>query len=183
MENDDDAGGDEVNQLDLDFIDDETNFQDQEPTDYRLMNVTRDLQDAITDRSMAFDLDLVASDHENFVSDFVDEASYEFDEFLCFEKRIQKFNEELKIFERNSKDSFYFSILYATYYHLLEKKEDFDFCQDEERLSQVLGQFFLKLQAPKTLTVCFCHVKYAFQSESTLYSCLNAKELLACSSN
>ena len=28
MEHDDDAGGDEVNQLDLDFIDDETNFED-----------------------------------------------------------------------------------------------------------------------------------------------------------
>ena len=29
------------------------------------------------------------------------------------------------------------------------------------------------------LNVCFCHVKYAFQSEPTLYSCLNGKELLA----
>ena len=28
------------------------------------------------------------------------------------------------------------------------------------------------------LTVCSCHVTYAFQSESTLCSCLNAKELL-----
>ena len=28
-------------------------------------------------------------------------------------------------------------------------------------------------------TVCFYHVTYAFQSESTLYSCLNVKELLA----
>ena len=28
-------------------------------------------------------------------------------------------------------------------------------------------------------TVCFYHVTYAFQSESTLYSCLDAKELLA----
>ena len=60
MEHDDDAGGDEVNQLDLNFIGDKTNFQDQEPTDYRLMHVARDLQDAIADISMAFDLDLVA---------------------------------------------------------------------------------------------------------------------------
>ena len=30
-----------------------------------------------------------------------------------------------------------------------------------------------------TCTVCSCHVTYAFQSESTLYSCLNVKELLA----
>ena len=29
------------------------------------------------------------------------------------------------------------------------------------------------------LSVCSCHVMYAFQSESTLYSCLNVKELLA----
>ena len=28
-------------------------------------------------------------------------------------------------------------------------------------------------------TVCYYHVTYAFQSESTLYSCLNVKELLA----
>ena len=28
-------------------------------------------------------------------------------------------------------------------------------------------------------TVCSCHVTYTFQSESTLYSCLNVKELLA----
>ena len=28
-----------------------------------------------------------------------------------------------------------------------------------------------------SLTVCFCHVMYAFYSESTLYSCLNVKEL------
>ena len=43
MEHDDDAGGDEVNQLDLDFIDDEIDFQDQDPSDYHLMNVTTDL--------------------------------------------------------------------------------------------------------------------------------------------
>ena len=29
------------------------------------------------------------------------------------------------------------------------------------------------------LTVCSCHVTYAFQSQSTLYSCLNVKGLLA----
>ena len=31
----------------------------------------------------------------------------------------------------------------------------------------------------KAMTVCSYHVAYAFQSEFTLYSCLNAKELLA----
>ena len=30
-----------------------------------------------------------------------------------------------------------------------------------------------------SLSVCSCHFTYAFQSDSTLYSCLNVKELLA----
>ena len=30
------------------------------------------------------------------------------------------------------------------------------------------------------MSVCSCHVTYAFESESTLYSCLNVKELLEC---
>ena len=37
----------------------------------------------------------------------------------------------------------------------------------------------MDFQKTINLTVCSCHVTYAFQSESTLYSCLNVKELLA----
>ena len=51
-EMEDDADGDEVNEFDLEFIDDETNFQDQEPTNHRLINATRDLREAVTDQSM-----------------------------------------------------------------------------------------------------------------------------------
>ena len=32
---------------------------------------------------------------------------------------------------------------------------------------------------PTQTTVCSCHVTYVFQSESTLYICLNVKELFA----
>ena len=139
-----DVAGDEVNQLDLDFTDGETNFQDEEPTNYRLMNVTRDLQDAIANRSMAFDFDLVAVDPENFVLDFVVRSVMDLKNFFGFEKCIRKFDEELKIFERESKDSFYFfhTIRYLLYYLLLEKKEAFGSCQDEERLCKVLGRNF-----------------------------------------
>ena len=35
-----------------------------------------------------------------------------------------------------------------------------------------------KSKLEKPLTVCSCHVTYAFQSESTLYSCLNVKNSL-----
>ena len=59
-------------------------------------------------------------------------------------------------------------------------------CQDDQ-----LNIWYLTTYVPFTsvyqtqyictmhLTVCSYHVTYAFQSESTLYSCLNVKELLA----
>ena len=57
---------------------------------------------------------------------------------------------ELKVFEKESKDSFYFSKHYAICYHLFEKKEDFEFCQDEKRLRDVLGlNFFENLKLKK----------------------------------
>ena len=89
------AGGDEVNDFDMEFIDDETNVQGQGPSEYGLMNVTRDLQEAMQDQSTVQELDLVSSDPENFVSDYFDEIEQEFDEFAGLEKRIQKFRQDL----------------------------------------------------------------------------------------
>ena len=43
----------------------------------------------------------------------------------------------------------------------------------------VFPQYNQILEVFQVLTVCSYHVTYAFQSESTLYSCLNVKELLA----
>ena len=43
----------------------------------------------------------------------------------------------------------------------------------------VTDDIFGKVLAYMLETVCCCHVTYAFQNESTLYSCLNVKELLA----
>ena len=111
-EHDDVAGGDEVNQLGLDFIDDKTNFQDQGPTDYRFVNVTKDLQEAIVDRSMAFDLDLVDLDPGKFVSDFVDEVSYEFHEFLVLKNASKSLMKNLKILSLSKNIPFTF--LYST---------------------------------------------------------------------
>ena len=99
--------------------------------------------------------------------------------FSVLEKRIEKFNQELKIFCKESKDYFYFSMLYATYCYLTEKKEDFDFCQDEEKLCEVLGQdFYEKLKAKKEslqldLTLCTfktqCHVVNDLLMEKKLF--------------
>ena len=89
-------------------------------------------------------------DPENFVSDHVEQFEYEIDEFDGFKNRIKKFEQDLKIFEKDSKDSFYFAIFYATYYALQDKKKDFEFCQDRAKLIEVFGRnSFEKLEAKK----------------------------------
>lgn len=137
------AGGDEVNYSDIEFIDDETNYQEQNPTDYRLMSVTGDLPEALLDHSMSANLDEY-SDPENFFSDNIEETEHDFDTFDGFEKKIKKFEQELQIFEINSKVSFCFANLYTTFYVLLKKKEDFEFCQEKNKLAEVLGQKFFE---------------------------------------
>ena len=111
-----DVAGDEVNQLDLDFIDGETNFQDEEPTNYRLMNVTRDLQDATANRSMAFDFDLVAVDPENFVLDFVVRSVMDLKNFLVLKNAFESLMRNSRFLKENQKIPFTFSILYVIYY-------------------------------------------------------------------
>ena len=96
----------------------------------------------LNDDSMAQELDLMPDDPENFVSDFFDEVEFEYDKFQSVVKRIQKFVQELKTFRQGSKDSFYEAILLALYFHFIDKKEDLDFCQDEEILRSVLSADF-----------------------------------------
>ena len=48
-----------------------------------------------------------------------------------------------------------------------------------EKEQFTLGVFIDLSKAFDTLIVCFYHVTYEFESESTFYSCLNVKELLA----
>ena len=49
----------------------------------------------------------------------------------------------------------------------------------ENIIKQITCDITLITLLMNRLTVCSYHVTYAFQSESTLYSCLNVKELLA----
>ena len=95
---------DEVSQSDQEFIDDRNNFQDQEPSNYRLLNVTRDLQEAINDHSIYGDNE--CSDPENFVLDYVEEIEYDFDNFKSFQKKFEKSKQDLRIFEKDSDNSF-----------------------------------------------------------------------------
>ena len=49
----------------------------------------------------------------------------------------------------------------------------------KDYVSNFFEETFMIKKVKNNMTVCSCHVTYAFQSESTLYSCLNVKELLA----
>ena len=140
-DNGDIADDDEIRrQSDDDFIDDdETSFQDQNSSDYRLQNVTRDLQEAMQDKSMWQEFG--CSDPENFVPGCFDDVEYEFDTFDDFEKRIEKFKSKLKLFKEGTKESFYFAALYGAFFKLDETKDTF--VEDREVLESVLGKDFL----------------------------------------
>ena len=56
-------------------------------------------------------------------------------------------------------------------------KHEIIFCQKEKR-SKMFQVKAISEDVRKTI-VCCCYVTYVFQSESTLYNCLNVKELLA----
>ena len=49
----------------------------------------------------------------------------------------------------------------------------------KDYVSNFFEETFMIKKVKNNMTVCSCHVTYAFQSESTLYSCLNVLELLA----
>ena len=73
-------------------------------------------------------------------------------------------------------------MIYGFRYNFIQKNfnaellfTDRDSLISEKKSENVYEEFFKW----KDWTVCSCHVMYAVQSESTFYSCLNVKELLA----
>ena len=112
------------NDSDLDFIDEETSFQDQEPSDCRLKNVIKSLQKALGDTSMKEYY--ACSDSENYVLSFADDIKYDYDDFRCAEGRTKKFKKTPRIYEEGSKDSFFNTILFRLYFKLNDDtKKDF----------------------------------------------------------
>lgn len=90
------AGADEVTTYsDEELIDNRESVQDQNPSDYRLMNVTIDLQDALADHLMAEELDLVCSVPENFVPDCTEQIEAN---MIC----LKILKRELKSLKRTS---------------------------------------------------------------------------------
>ena len=99
------------------FIDDEESFQDQWPSDYRLVNVTGDMTEACNDLEDWKDFE--CSDPENYVHESYGTSldnEPEYDEFNGFEKWIKQFQDNLKQYKNNEQESFYFTILFGAYF-------------------------------------------------------------------
>ena len=116
---------------DLIFIGHETNFKDQEPSNYRSLlvnqepppeNVTVSYEEvmALSDTEYCNE----CSDQENFVKHSPPE--WEFNEFQGWNERIDKFNKFLKQIDENSKDSFFNTVVWGTYFKLECKKATFE---------------------------------------------------------
>lgn len=84
--------------------------------------------------------DLINLDPQNFVPDCIDEVELSYDEFDGFEKRIKKFDQDLKIYEQNSKDSFLYSAFCGIHYSMLEEKEKLNFARMKKNLWKFLGE-------------------------------------------
>ena len=153
-EDDDDqmsAGGDEVNCLDVEFIDDKTN-KEQSLTDYRLVNVTRDLQEALQNQSMSADLG-ECSDPENFVSEHVAEIEYEFDRFVGFEKKIINLDRSWKYLSKTQKTPFILKFSMQLVMPYSKKKKILSFVKMKIYLLKILGETFL-MSSKKRRRVC-----------------------------
>ena len=123
--------------------------QDQNPSNYWLMNVSRDLQDALADYSIAKELGLVCSDPENFVPDYIEEIERKYDLFENFEKRIKEFEEDLKIFMLDSKDSFFMQFLMEYIIQCWKIRRNLNFVETSKKLLMLLGGKFLISSYPK----------------------------------
>ena len=112
---------------DDEFIDDESQFEDQNASDYYgLTNIERSYDDAIQDSLTDFNFEQEANNY-NFDESDVEEK---IDSFKDFKERISKFKKNIYCpQEIENENSFFYAILYAVRYHFTKK---FDKVTDEE---------------------------------------------------
>ena len=126
---------------DDEFIDDETEFDDQNPSDYYgFTNVERSYDDAIKDSLEDFDFNQEASNYND--DDEIDDGDFndKIDDFNDFELRVRKFKESLFCpQDLENEDSFFYSILYSIRYHFTKK---FDSVSDDEIKNDIGSEMF-----------------------------------------
>ena len=137
IENEEDEGNNFISTLsDEEFIDDDSQFDDQNVSDYyALTNIERTYDDAIQDSLAGFDF---SQDASNYNDDYDDENE-KIDDFNDFQSRITKFKKTLLCpHELQNENSFFYSILYAVRYHLTKK---FDSVTNDE-IKNDIGKIF-----------------------------------------
>ena len=126
---------------DDEFIDDETEFDDQNSSDYYgFTNVERSYDDAIKDSLEDFDFNQEASNCND--DDEIDDGDFndKIDDFNDFELRVRKFKESLFCpQDLENEDSFFYSILYSIRYHFTKK---FDSVSDDEIKNDIGSEMF-----------------------------------------
>ena len=148
------VGGDEVTSYsDEKFIDNRESVQDQNPSNYRLMNVSRDLQDALADYLIAKELGLVCSDLKTLSPTTLRKLNANMICLKILKRELKSLKGTLKCLCSTQRTPFY-AILDGIYYSMLENKEEFEFCRDEQKLADVIGWKFLISSYPKRNFYC-----------------------------
>ena len=114
---------------DCECIDDLTEFDNQQASNYFFKSVERNLEEASLD-------EFEDSDTENYCQSKFKKSEIDYDIFDNFEKRIEKFKSELKIFKKYSKYSLYNAVFYALIFKLTDKKE---FVTNEIEIQSIIG--------------------------------------------
>lgn len=127
---------------DCELIENSTEFDDQGPENYYLIfrNVKKNPEEAAQDQGLAV-LDEIDDEPEKYSYEYeVDKNEIDYDIFTNFEKRIEKFKNELTTFEKNSKDLFYNAVLYALIFKLTKRSE---FITDENEIMTIIGNRYI----------------------------------------
>ena len=106
---------------DDEFIDDDSQIDQNESDYYGFTNVMREYDDAINDSLTDFDHNQEAS---NYVNDGENDDDEIINDFKDFKSKVEKFKKSLFCHQGlKNDDSFFYSILYAIRYHLTKKTD------------------------------------------------------------
>ena len=153
---DNDEGNYVMTESDNEFIDDETEFDQNPFSYYNLTNVEKSYDDTMNECLENFNFNQEAN---NYISD---DLPGDIDEFDNFENKIDKFVKELYFPGEQNENSFLFAVLYAIRYYLteqLDKVEDDFFSSNSltvyERLYAVKDKLKLDLKLSSFEDQCF----------------------------
>ena len=113
----------DANISDVEFINDQNDFNESVETYYALTNVNRRLEDAMQDSFIDFDY---SQEVNNYCPDDYDPSNDVIDKFKDSSKKVNEFRSTILITNvLENKDSFCFALLFAVRYQLKNKKDEF----------------------------------------------------------